>query len=49
MNAKLIAVEVGTSPARTAQGNRRWVFPAPAPAAHINALPATPPAARRLS
>ncbi|MFH1058239.1 MAG: hypothetical protein V1797_06095 [Pseudomonadota bacterium] len=49
MNAKLIAIEVGASPARSAQGNRRWVFPAPAPQPQTCALPAPPPAARRLA
>lgn len=33
MKAKPIAIETGTSPLRGAQGNRRWVFPAPAPQA----------------
>lgn len=49
MKTKVIAIEVGASPARTAQGNRRWVFPAPAPQTQTRALPAASPVARRLA
>lgn len=47
MSAKLIAIEVGASPARISQGNRRWVFPAPPPQPQIRPAGPGAPAARR--